>query len=192
MIDIEIAQRTLTGQMVCGDSALVVNKSDGFLLVVADGLGHGELAGQAAQTFCAYAKEHAHEDINEIIVGSNPVMAKTRGAAGLLMNLDETRKSLAIAGVGNIEVRALAKDRVAPVNMPGILGRPLRKVKRFDYALNKNDLFVVFSDGISSRFNIEDYRGLSVKDVANRILNKHGKSHDDATCVAVRILDLGD
>jgi negative regulator of sigma-B (phosphoserine phosphatase) len=191
MFDIEIAQRSLTGQPVCGDFALVINKDTGVLVAVADGLGHGMLAHQAAEAFCSYAKEHAREDIKDIIIGSGQVMAKTRGAAGLLMDLDTKDGLVTVAGIGNIELRARAKERVAPVNMPGILGRPLRKVKRFEYALNNNDLFVIFSDGISVRFDIDEYQNLPVREIAKNILNKHGKSHDDATCVVVRVLNIG-
>jgi negative regulator of sigma-B (phosphoserine phosphatase) len=191
MIEVEITQRTLTGQTVCGDIALVVNKDTGVLVVVADGLGHGADANQAAKAFCAYAKEHAKEDIKDIIIDSSRVMSQTRGAAGLLMDLDTKNGVVAVAGVGNIELRAKAKERVAPVSMPGILGRPLRKVKRFEYALNRNDLFIIFSDGISSRFDIEKYQNLSVREIAKGILNEHGKVHDDATCVVVRVLHIG-
>jgi phosphoserine phosphatase RsbX len=63
----------------------------------------------------------------------------------------------------------------------------LRRVKSFSYRVSDDDLFAIFSDGVSSRFVLEDYLSLPTQEMADRILSDHGKQHDDATCVVVRV-----
>jgi len=187
LIAVEIAQRAKLNENVCGDVAAVTRKPSGVLVAVADGLGHGEFAYEAARTFCDFARHHAEDPIESIMSEATRVMAKTRGAAAALININEDQKILEFVGIGNIELRGVSKEKIAPVSMPGIVGTALRRLRSFRYKLHGNDLFVIFSDGISSRFGLDDYRGLREKEIAERILRELGKPHDDATCVVIRV-----
>ena len=187
LIAVEIAQRPKVNETVCGDVVTVTTKPSGVLIAVADGLGHGEFAYEAARTFCDFATKHAENGIESIISDARTVMAKTRGAAAALVDLNEDQRVLEFVGIGNIELRSWSKEKIAPVSIPGIVGTALRRIRSFRYNLNDDDLFIIFSDGISSRFVLEEYRELTGRAVADRILGEFGKSHDDATCVVVRI-----
>ena len=48
-------------------------------------------------------------------------------------------------------------------------------------------MIVAFTDGVSSRFTLETCDGLDVQDVADAVVRDHGKAHDDATCVVLRV-----
>lgn len=187
MIVVEIAQRARLNESICGDVVSVTTKPSGVLIAVADGLGHGEFAHEAARTFCDFAKQHAEEAIESIVASSTAVMAKTRGAAAALVDFDEEQKIVQFVGVGNIELRSLSKEKICPISVPGIVGASLRRIRSFRYNLNDDDLFIIFSDGISSRFALEEYRSLTERQLADRILVEFGKSHDDATCVVIRV-----
>ena len=189
MIAVEIAQRARSSESVCGDVVAITRNPSGVLIAVADGLGHGQFAYEAARTFCDFAVSHVEDGVESIISNAKSVMSKTRGAAAALVNIDEDQKILEFIGVGNIELRSVSKEKICPVSMPGIVGASLRRIRSFRYAVNHDDLFVIFSDGISSRFALEDYRERTDREVADRILDEFGKSHDDATCVVVRIND---
>ncbi len=191
MIAIEIAQRAKSNERICGDVVAVTEKPSGVLIAIADGLGHGELAHEAASAFCNFSREHAADPIQSIMSNATAVMARTRGAAAALVDFNEDQNTLEFIGVGNIELRSLSKEKICPVSVPGIVGSSLRRVRTFVYPMNNDDLFIIFSDGISSRFVLDDYRRLTEREMADRVLGEFGKSHDDATCVVVRVDGLG-
>ena len=187
MIAVEIAQRPRLNENVCGDVVTVMTKASGLLVAVADGLGHGELAYEAAKTFCDFVREHAEDGLESIMSNAKASMSKTRGAAAALVHFNEDERVVEFLGVGNIELRSVSKEKISPVSIPGIVGATLRRIRSFRYNLHDDDLFVIFSDGISSRFVLEEYQHLTDREVAEGILAKFGKSHDDATCVVLRI-----
>lgn len=187
-MDIEIAKRPMLGQTVCGDVASVIHTNDGgVLIVLADGLGHGTMAHEAAEAFCAFAELHATRPIEAIMREGSLAIAATRGAAAALLRIGDGGTRLSFCGIGNIEVQANSVDAIRPICMPGIVGRPLRKVLSFDYALSCGDLLVAHTDGISSRFRLEKYAHFPAVEAADRILSEHGKGHDDATCIVIRV-----
>ena len=187
-MDVSIAQRPIRDETVCGDTAVVVPGRPGeTLIVVADGLGHGAKAHEAATAFCAYAESHADEPLEAIVREGSHAVSATRGLAAALIRISGEGARLSFCGVGNIELQAASAAAIRPVCVPGIIGRPLRKVLVFDYTLREGDLLVAHTDGISSRFHLEDYAALGAQEAADRILAEHGKSHDDAMCVVIRI-----
>ena len=184
--EIGAAQRPIENETVCGD-AFAVFRDRETTIAVADGLGHGAGAAEAALAFCAYVGTHASAGLEQILRGATTCLSPTRGAAAALIRISDQRRHLSFAGIGNIEVQAMSKLPIRPVCTPGIVGRPLRKVLSFDYELNRGDLLAIHSDGISSRFTLAPYSHLDVQSMAEAILADHGKQHDDATCVVVRL-----
>jgi len=73
------------------------------------------------------------------------------------------------------------------VSMPGIVGHQSRSVREFSYELPPEAVVVLHSDGVSDRWTLRDYPGLSRQDpllVAATLLRDAGVRRDDA-CVAV-------
>ena len=178
------AQTPKLGETICGDDVLVV-QADTTLVVVVDGLGHGPEAAKAAGCFTDYARRMGHMSPGAILESATREMSKTRGAVAAVAKFDTTSGTAVVAGVGNIEVRSKSRTPVSPVFTPGIIGRPVRYVREFEYPLNVGDLVVFASDGVSRRFDVKPYVGLPVDEIADRLLRDFGGSHDDATCVAV-------
>jgi len=170
---------------------VILTRAQVTLVAVADGLGHGELAAVAARAFCAVAAERCQHSLVEIMEGAHVRLAATRGAAAALVSIDESKDSLEFVGVGNIDLKASARGRIAPVSTPGIVGSRIRKIKSFCYSLAAGDLLVVASDGVSLRFDVASFQHLEEQAMADAILVKHGKTHDDATCVVIRYVDRG-
>ena len=65
----------------------------------------------------------------------------------------------------------------------------MRKMLSFDFDLPPTALIALCSDGISSRLHLAEYAHLEPQAIADAIMEQHGKSHDDATCVVVRYSD---
>jgi hypothetical protein len=50
-------------------------------------------------------------------------------------------------------------------------------------------VIILYTDGVSDRFTLDDYPGVvrhAPKEVASNIIQRFGKDHDDAACLAVR------
>lgn len=182
------AQRPVGNETVCGDSFIVVPIEQGLLLCLADGLGHGPDAYAASDKACRYAQEHAEKPLEALMRGIDGALRGTRGAAVSLLTL--TAQRVRFLGVGNVELRAHARVRIAPPTQPGIVGQGMRPLRVWDYALAHGDLFALLSDGISTRFDLEKLAHLTPQAIAQEILAKHQKSHDDACCVIARLTGL--
>jgi hypothetical protein len=156
------------------------------LVGLVDGLGHGTAAADAAGVFCDYVRAHADVQVTQLLLDASTAMRGTRGAVAALLRFDLAAATASFAGVGNIELRAWGRAPFRPVSMPGVLGRPVRKVVCFTHALSTGDLFVLHSDGVSTRFDLDGERYLDAQPLADLILGRYGKDHDDASCVVVR------
>ncbi len=181
------AKRAAVNQTVCGDECAVALGAARSLVCVADGLGHGPDAHAAATVACSFAVENARLPLETLLRQMDRALAATRGAAVALVVLDVEEARVQFAGTGNVELRSVSRASIAPPSAPGIVGRGLRSVRVWDYALALDDLLVLTTDGISSRFELAAYAHLPPQELAGAILAAHHKTHDDACCVAVRV-----
>jgi len=152
-------QRPAAGQLVCGDSLTVVDGPSLFI-ALADGLGHGPAAAEAARPFCEFAAAHRAEPLDQILVKASEALAHTRGAAGALVRIDSQARSLEFSGIGNIELKSLLNSAIQPFCRPGILGRGRPRVRVDAFPVAAGELLALFSDGVSSRFSLDQYRHL--------------------------------
>jgi negative regulator of sigma-B (phosphoserine phosphatase) len=184
--DIFGAMRPAQGETVCGDAYWVV-RGRVSTIALADGLGHGHGAAEAASVFIDFFTRNAAEPLDKILSSSTGPMSKTRGAVGALTRIDHERHTLEFCGVGNIEIKARSHAAINAFCMPGIIGRPVRRLNIFSFEVHPGDVLAVYSDGISSRFDLSDYTDIAPEGLAERILTDHGKNHDDATCVVLEV-----
>lgn len=184
-MEIGTAQRNCRGESECGDGYVIID-NDVNTIALADGLGHGPMAAVAAKEFCHFVKENEAKTLTHLLGQGSTHIARTRGAAVAIIRIDKENHSLQFSGIGNVELQAVSEDSIKPVSVPGIVGRKLRKIKEFDYTLHQGDLLALYTDGISSRFELKSYRHLPAEKIAEKILDDHGKFHDDATCIVIR------
>jgi hypothetical protein len=180
------ARRAASGQTVCGDSYTVVRRDRGVLVCVADGLGHGPAAMDASEAACRHARENERAPLDALMLGIDAALRGSRGAAVSLLAIDADARRIRFAGVGNVELRALARAPIAPPNVPGIVGQRVRNVRVWEYALADGDVLALASDGISHRFDLGALVRLDPQSMAETIVADHHRAHDDACCVVAR------
>jgi serine phosphatase RsbU (regulator of sigma subunit) len=93
------------------------------------------------------------------------------------------------AGIGNTTMRRFGKTETRLVSQDGVLGQNMRTPLSQTLQLDPGDLIVLYTDGVSDRFTSDDYPGVLLhapKEVASNIVQRFGKDHDDAACIAVR------
>lgn len=181
------AQRPRTGETACGDVGAVIPFSRGVLLCLADGLGHGVDAQASADEACRYARAHAEAPLEALLRGIDVALRGMRGAAVSVLAIHAAEGRAQFAGIGNVELRAVARAHVAPPTMPGIVGQRIRGVRVWEYPLATGDLLVLATDGISSRFDLSELAHLEPQALADAIVGQHHKSHDDASCLVARV-----
>jgi phosphoserine phosphatase RsbX len=186
---VKIAVEFLTlprdGEIENGDAALVRRWEGGALVVVLDALGHGPPAAHAATTALRYL-EGAPVDrgLRPMVEGLHEALRGTRGAAAILLLMQ--RGHLEGCAVGNVSLRAY-KARVPALLSPGVLGASLARLHVFQADLSPGDRLLVFSDGIAPRFEDEVWRRAAAAEVCRTIIERHRKSHDDATVLVTDI-----
>lgn len=183
---IGVAQRPASGETLCGDAYAIVRRGHKTLVALADGLGHGPEAARAAQAFCSHVSASAERPLDAILASADQAIAGTRGVAAALLRLDPPGH-FEFAGVGNIVLRVVSRAPVHPLSVAGTLGRRnTRRLRCERFAVDAGDLLVMHSDGVSARWELGPLRGEAPDRVAQELLEVHGRSHDDATCLVVR------
>jgi len=158
---IGVSQHSLHHDPACGDVWHLAFDGPRISALVIDGLGHGEEAERAAR-----AGEKAYalmpfaspllllEDIHQAMTG-------TRGGALAIAQFDGAGDALKFVGIGNIGACLIAPDKSRGLaSHPGIVGGQYRKAQPFDYAQVNGQLLIMYSDGLQSRWNLQDYPGL--------------------------------
>ena len=177
------------GETISGD-AWDIRIDDGkATVIVADGLGHGPVAAEAAaealKIFAGASGSPA-----AILERAHPLMRGTRGAAVSVAALDARAGGIVYAGAGNITGRMISgvEDR-SLMSQHGTLGVQIRKIQDVSYAWPDHSIVVLHSDGLVSRWNLKDVGGLLQCDpavIAGWLLRDHTRGHDDVTVVVLK------
>jgi anti-sigma regulatory factor (Ser/Thr protein kinase) len=177
------------GEEVCGDSWSVSTSPDETTLMVADGLGHGpdaaEAAVEAVRLFHRFNGHRAPVLLDYIHGG----LRATRGAAVSVARIQPASGKVIYTGVGNVTgVLAVNGELRRMVSMPGTAGHNARKIQAFDYPFTSG-LVILHSDGIASSWTLDRYPSLAARHptliaaVLYRDLTRH---RDDATVLVAK------
>ncbi len=182
----------LAGEEVCGDHWAIAEVAGQTLLLVADGLGHGPQAAEAAREAVRVFGERAALGPAEIIHAAHAALRSTRGAALAVAQIDPDRGEVRYAGVGNIAgvVLGAGEERsVSMVSHNGTVGHTIRKVQEFLYPWAPGSLLVMHSDGLATHWQLGRSAGLASRHpglIAGALYRDFKRGRDDVTVVAVR------
>jgi anti-sigma regulatory factor (Ser/Thr protein kinase) len=177
------------GEDVCGDSWGVSVGTEGTTLMVADGLGHGPEAAEAAvEAVRLFHRFNGHRPpvLLDYIHGG---LRASRGAAVSVARFQPGAGKVIYAGIGNVAgVIAANGELRRMVSMPGTAGHNARKIQAFEYPFTAG-LVILHSDGIASSWNLDRYPNLAARHptliaaVLYRDLTRH---RDDATVLVAK------
>jgi serine phosphatase RsbU (regulator of sigma subunit) len=181
-----IAGRAKPGERLSGDLAAVRELPEGFLLSVADGLGHGPEAAEAAAVAIATLDTGPDQSVSRLMEMCHAALAGTRGAVLALAALDACKQTLSWLAVGNVEGRLIRRTadghREAQTLLmhSGIVGHRLPNLHPSTLALQPGDVVAMATDGIRSGFEAEIRLDLSPQQAATRVLARCARESDDA------------
>lgn len=183
-------RRPVAGESVCGDAYAVRDVRGRRQLMLCDGLGHGPLAALAAEAAVAAFHSAPAASPKDVLIYLHDRLVSTRGAVIGIAELDGEAEEVRFAGIGNVSaVVCGGPARRAMVSMPGIVGQQKRDVREFGYPLPPGALVVLHSDGLTDRWNLDDYPGLIGHTpivIAATLLRDAGKRRDDAAVLVAR------
>ncbi len=182
--------RPAPNEQVSGDCWRIAQQGDQLSLLIADGLGHGPLAAEAAETAAAAFDEQPFQLQTEYFACANRRMRGTRGAVIGVAHVDAGRQSMRYAGVGNIagSLRAPDMEPKGLMSHNGTVGGEMRKVVSLDFAFPDRALLIMHSDGLQTRWTLPP--GLAARHpavVAGVLYRDFRRSHDDVTIAVVRV-----
>ena len=179
------------GESVCGDAWTVVAGPAGAGLLVADGLGHGAAAADAAGTAVRIFRAMPPAQPERALAILHAGMRSTRGAAVAVAFLDTERREVRYAGVGNISATIVSGDGTRSlVSHNGTVGHQMRKAQEFVYPWPARALLVVHSDGLTTHWRLDQYPGLVRQDpalIAAMLYRDHARPRDDVSVVVCRL-----
>ena len=194
LIESGIASLTMSGQSQSGDRHLVQPSSNGLLMAVVDGLGHGEQAAAVADLAITTLSTHAHESVIALLKRCHNALRNTRGVVMTLASFNELDWALTCMGIGNVEglvLRAEGSPTPRHENLllrGGVVGDQLPSLSASIVPLMQGDTLVFTTDGIRGGFA----KVLSASDppqvIADQILAKYSKNSDDALVFVARVL----
>jgi len=190
-MQVAIVKRSFFGDPHCGDECAYWQSDGKAILCIADGLGHGEEAEQAAQAAVDYVARHLAQPLADIFAGCDRALHRTRGVTMGIAVIDKEAETLTYAGVGN--PRAMIVRGAPPVvclsNNYGIVGGGYRKLTPETVELHPGDLVILTSDGIKERCDVLAYGEMlhgNVHRLAERILHDWGRETDDVAVLVFR------
>lgn len=175
------------GEIRCGDSWDVAAAKE--RLFVADGLGHGVAAAEAAGVAKEIFRLHQSDDCVSIARRMHLALASTRGAAIAIAEIDRVERVVRYVGVGNISGVMVDAEPRRMVSHNGTAGHKISHIAEFTYPFSGLPLVVLHSDGLSARWDFAQYAGLSVRHpsvVAGVLYRDCRRARDDATIAVVR------
>ncbi len=185
-----LVSRSKAGRHVSGDAWTIVDGDTNTLVALIDGLGSGEAAHEAAMLAQECVQAHAQDNLEQILQFCHQALRGTRGAVMMLMRIDRVARQVSFAGVGNIGVRVLGDTSIKPISRNGIVGYRMSNVREFSYPYTEGNVFILHTDGISTRFVIDErwacQPGTDPQQVAEEIAENFGKEDDDMTVLVVR------
>ncbi len=194
VLDWAFAGACIPGEIVSGDLAVVTPHSEGVLVAVIDGLGHGPGAARAARAAADVLSEAPERPVVTLVADCERALARLRGCVMSIASFNTARSDVTWLGIGNVEgvlIRPPAQSSAPPARerlliWGGVVGHSSNHPRPATLPVRTGDTLVFVTDGVHASF-LDDLRTDDAVDVvADRILERHATGSDDALVLAAR------
>jgi hypothetical protein len=172
------------GEDVCGDAWAIDCSGATTTLFVADGLGHGPGAAEAAVEAVRLFRRFNGHQVSPLLDYVHGGLRSARGAAVSMARYEPHSEQVVFGGIGNVAgVLASRNELRRMVAMPGTAGYNVRKIQSFQYPF-KSGLVILSSDGLSTSWTLDRYPNLGAAHptlIAAVLYRDFGRRRDDTT-----------
>src|ERR1700721_2253315 len=141
-----VVSEPLHGEEECGDGWGIRRFADSLVLMVADGLGHGFFAAEAAleaERVLAQARDISPEHLLQDVKNA---FRKTRGAAVAVARIQPQRGLLTFSGVGNVSASIVSSGvSRSMASHNGTAGHQVQRLQEFTYPWNADSILIMHS-----------------------------------------------
>lgn len=184
-IEVGVISVPIKGEEVSGDGWGAKKMADSMTLMVVDGLGHGEIAAEAAREAERVFAGSPTDLPVPILQAAHDSLRKTRGAAMAIASVHFDRRLITFAGIGNIGASIVGPDNSRGMaSHNGTLGHQLLRIQEFTYPWNAGDLLIMHSDGLNTRWDLRPYPGIRRRHpavIAGILYRDFSRERDDVT-----------
>lgn len=176
---------------ISGDEWAWCMRDDRFAILMADGLGHGLSAHEAAAAAVAVFHRLEEESPAHVITEVHAALRPTRGAAVSMVEVDTGRGVANYCGLGNISASILGpgESRRSMVSQNGTAGHVASRIQEFNYPVPPQSTLVMHSDGLASQWSLSPYPGLRTRHpsvIAGILYRDFSRRRDDVTIVIAK------
>lgn len=195
LIDWGAAAHARSGESESGDAYLIKRVPRGILIGIADGLGYGAQAAEAARAALALVESHASDSLTALVERCHRALRKMRGAAMTLASIDGSTDSLTWLGIGSVTGVLLQSGHVPDVHEPlilcgGVVGQRIPRVIARTRHLSPGDTLVFMTNGVQWIPGDASIPRDTPDVMARRLLLEHSTTTDDALVVVARYRGL--
>jgi len=192
IIDWGVASQSLHGAQWSGDAYVVKAFKNKVLVAAIDGLGHGKHAEDAAGVAVTTLVNHHAEDIVPLVRRCHEELLKTRGVVLSIALFNSTDDSINWLGVGNVNGYLLRNNPLVKPDHEslflrgGVVGYQIPSLRPSSIHVNRGDILIFSTDGISSGFEKEVNPQESPQQIADKIITNYSRKTDDALVLVAR------
>ena len=189
-----VAEAPFPNERESGDRYVVQQSTNGILIALVDGSGHGAEAAAVARIAASTLEAHAWESPIALLLRCHDELKGTRGAVMTLAFIHLRDRTLTWIGVGNVEAVLFHEPGAEPARPDrallrnGVIGYRLPTLRAEVLPLRPRDTLVIVTDGIRPDFDQGLVLGDDPQVIANGILTKHFSRGDDALVLVARYL----
>ncbi|MEU3556610.1 ATP-binding SpoIIE family protein phosphatase [Streptomyces fragilis] len=172
--------------------AVTASGERAVLVMCCDGLGHGPLAGRAAQAAVTAFRNSASDQPEGVLQDVHKALRGSRGGAIAVARIEPATRSVFFCGVGNIStfvVDPATETRRSLLSAPGIVGHQMPTLRTVRLDLPPQGAVVMHSDGLTERWQPSDLPGFldhTPLVAAAQLLREAGVRRDDAGVVVAK------
>jgi len=178
------------GEVVSGDTWAVQHRAGKATVLIADGLGHGPFAHEAASAAARAFDSEPSGSPAKALERIHAALRPTRGAAVAIAEVDAGRGIVRFAGLGNIAGTIVADGATrSVVSHHGTAGHDARRIQEFTYPWSAGARLVLHSDGLLTHWTLDTHPGLLAKHpalAAAVLYRDFRRGRDDTTVVVVK------
>jgi len=184
----------IEGERVSGDAIAWIESKDRIMVILADGLGHGPLAAEAANEAVLKFQAHSSQPPREILARIHDALRKTRGAAVSIAEVRPLSGTLTYAGVGNISGVIMSAGNLGRnlVSHNGTVGHIVSRIQEFTVEWPRDGKLIMFSDGLQTRWSLSQYPGLVNRPaavIADVLLRDWRRGRDDSSVFVLKHME---
>jgi anti-sigma regulatory factor (Ser/Thr protein kinase) len=176
------------GEKISGDAYFFKHLPSVAVFSVIDALGHGFYAHEVAMQAVSVLENSYQKPLSEMAERCHQKLRNTRGCAAAFGRIDFKTFKFQHISVGNVETRVYGTPTsIRPSCTNGIFGAVIENIRAEEYAYHKGACIVMFSDGISGKFELDTAMLRKTPDeISNFIFGNYAKNHDDATVLVLK------